>query len=274
MLLVAVPASAVTDGEPDGGQHPYVGIVVFYSQDADGTLVPEWRCSGTILSPTVFLTAGHCTSDPEVNVVRAQVWFFETQDALFSAGYPMEGGFLGTPVSHPAGPWTSFPDTHDVGVVVFDKKVPSRAHGDAFGKLAPAGFLSELATQRGQQELTFTVVGYGLQEVRPRFSAVRDRMKATSMLVELGSALTDGFNIHTSNNPGKGDKSGSNSGGTCFGDSGGPVFYGDFGDPNYDPIIVGVTSFGLNANCKGADYAYRSDISDTLDFLDGFGVTP
>src|SRR5918997_4413127 len=55
--LAASPAAAVPYGEPDGNQHPYVGLVVFYDKDG----VARNRCSGTLLSETVFLTAGHCT---------------------------------------------------------------------------------------------------------------------------------------------------------------------------------------------------------------------
>jgi secreted trypsin-like serine protease len=45
-------------------------------------------------------------------------------------------------------------------------------------------------------------------------------------------------------------------GGTCSGDSGGPVFY-----PASSNTIVAVTSFGLNSNCRGVDFAYRVDRS-------------
>ena len=51
--VAASPASAITGGRPDGNAHPYVGIVM----TAEGGF-----CSGALLSPTVFLTAGHCTS--------------------------------------------------------------------------------------------------------------------------------------------------------------------------------------------------------------------
>jgi len=71
---------------------------------------------------------------------------------------------------------------------------------------------------------------------------------ATSRLTNLRSALTGGFNIQLNGN-------GTGSGGTCFGDSGGPVFYGGYGSNT----IVAVTSFGLNGNCAGVDFAYRTD---------------
>ena len=70
-------AHAITHGELDGEGHPYVGLMV--AQDADGN--PLWRCTGTLLSPTLFLTAGHCTEDPAVHV---EIWF----DADVEAGRP------------------------------------------------------------------------------------------------------------------------------------------------------------------------------------------
>ena len=56
----AVPAGAITGGGADGDQHPNVGIVVFYSPDGDTNA--RFRCSGTLISPTVVITAAHCTA--------------------------------------------------------------------------------------------------------------------------------------------------------------------------------------------------------------------
>src|SRR5512147_2908585 len=92
ILLVAVLllstvgiAAAITDGEPDGNGHPYVGLMV--AQDENGA--PLWRCSGTLLSPTVFLTAGHCTEAPAAHV---EIWFAADVDAGRPGhGYPLNG---------------------------------------------------------------------------------------------------------------------------------------------------------------------------------------
>lgn len=244
--LFATPAFAVKFGTPDGNEHPYVGLMVAYDDAGN----PLWRCSGALLSPTVFLTAAHCVEEP---AARVQIWFDEVVTA---PPYPVSGGYFGDPFPHPdyTGVLT-VPNTHDIGIVVLDSPVVGITE---FAVLPDAGVLDALATQRGRQDVTFTVVGYGLQSVRPRLSSLRQRMVGTTHLVNLNSALTDGFNIHLSSNPGNW------SGGTCFGDSGGPVLLGDTN------IVIGVNSFVLNENCAGAGFAYRVDTLDSLAFINGF----
>jgi hypothetical protein len=273
MLVALTPFSAVQYGEPDGNAHPYVGLVVFYDENK----VPLWRCTGTLVAPTILLTAGHCTGyDPESGIKPsyAQVWFDAGPirwgnypgdgSCVGYRGYPCSGGYWGKPVPHPE--WTGYltiPNTHDIGVVVLKKPVTNRG----FGKLAPAGYLDALATLRGLQEVQFTVVGYGLQLVKPIYMGIRERYNATVTLINLRSALTDGYNLQYSNDPGLG----TGPGGTCFGDSGGPVLHRN---ENGEELIVAVNSFVLNVNCKGSAFAYRTDIRDSLEFLAGFGVTP
>jgi hypothetical protein len=67
-LLLASSAMAVNYGELDEGRHPMVGLMV--APDESGN--PLWRCSGTLIAPTLYLTAGHCTEAP---AVRATIWF-------------------------------------------------------------------------------------------------------------------------------------------------------------------------------------------------------
>lgn len=239
----AQPAYAVKFGTPDGNAHPSVGLEVFY----DSAGAPLWRCSGTLLSATVFLTAGHCTD----GAASAQVWFQEKVSQV--PAYPYSGGITGTPYTHPSFIWR-IPNTSDVGVIVLSTPA---THTTSYGQLPALGALDTLATQRGRQNVSFTVAGYGLQGVKPRYSALRDRMQATVQLVNLRSALTDGYNIQHTNAPGTG-------GGTCFGDSGGPVFFGT------SNVVAGITSFVMNENCAGSSFAYRTDIANTLNWVNGF----
>ncbi|MGB9585926.1 MAG: trypsin-like serine protease [Anaerolineales bacterium] len=245
-LAIATPALAVKFGEPDNGEHPYVGLIVFY----DNNMVPQWRCSGTLISPTVMVTAAHCT---ELNG-PAQVWFDE--HVLLSAGYPYSGGVTGTAHAYPL--WRGglyLPNTGDAGVVVLDTPV----NLGFYPTIASDGYLDKLATRRGLQDVNFEVVGYGLQSVKPVYSSLRDRMKAWVQLVNLRSALTDGYNIQTTNDPGKG----TGPGGTCFGDSGGPIFTADH-------KIVAVNSFVMNENCDGSSFAYRLDKAEVQDWINSF----
>jgi hypothetical protein len=249
ILAVAVsPVGAVTDGELDGEGHPYVGLMV--AQDEDGN--PLWRCSGTLLSPTLFLTAGHCTEAPAAHV---EIWFdADVTDAALH-DYPFNGDVGGTPYTHPDYDPNAF-FLFDLGVVVLDEPVVM----DEYGALPELNQLDAYKTQRGQQKVTFTAVGYGLQESFPDAAAwqennLRIRMVAHPKLNQINGGLVGDFSLLLSNN--------THTGGTCFGDSGGPNFIGD------SNVIAGVTSFGLNGNCAGTGGVYRVDRADDLDWLYG-----
>lgn len=133
---------------------------------------------------------------------------------------------------------------------------------DEYGELAEIGLLDTLATKRGQQDQTFTVVGYGLQSVNPTLQSDRVRYQGTVQLVDVkGTAgIPAGTSATFTNNPGKGN----GSGGTCFGDSGGPIFYKETN------IIAAITSYGLNANCAGTSGGYRVDTVDDQEFIYSF----
>ena len=245
-LFAVTPAMAIKYGELDGERHPYVGLMVAYDEDGN----PLWRCSGTLIAPQLFLTAGHCTEDPADHV---EIWFGgDITDAELN-NYPTEGDFGGTPYTHPDYDPNAF-YTHDLGVVVLDEPV----YMDEYGQLPEVGQYDYLATQRGRNDDTFTAVGYGLQNAnKNHLSALRLRMLAHPRLIILNRGIAGDFSILMSNN--------ANTGGICFGDSGGPLFYG--GDDSN--LLVGVTSFVLNSQCAGTGGVYRIDRADDLDWLYG-----
>jgi secreted trypsin-like serine protease len=244
LVFSAVPAAAVTDGELDGNGHPYVGLMV--AQTASGT--PLWRCSGTLISSRLFLTAGHCTEAPAAHV---EIWFAaDVESGIPANGYPNKGDVGGTPYTHPEYRANQF-YYRDLGVVVLDKAVRMNKYGalpnvDQLDKLSPGA------------NTIFTAVGYGLQQSFPDAASwkehnVRVRMVSYPHLVQINGGLVGDFSILLSNNTA--------TGGTCFGDSGGPNFVGR------SNVIGGVTSFGLNGNCAGTGGVYRVDRSWNLDWL-------
>jgi hypothetical protein len=139
-------------------------------------------------------------------------------------------------------------------VVVLDEPI----FMDEYGALPELDVLDGMATRRGRQDTTFTAVGYGLQWINPVFiQSERVRMVATPHLVQINApGFTGDFSILLSNNH--------STGGTCFGDSGGPNFINDTN------VVGGVTSFGLNGNCAGTGGVYRIDRADDLTWLEGF----
>ena len=251
LALVVSPVGAVTDGEPDGNGHPYVGLMV--AQTAAGA--PLWRCSGTLLSPTLFLTAGHCTEAPAAHV---EIWFdADVESGIPANGYPFNGDVGGTPYTHPDYNPNAF-FFRDLGVVVLDEPVVM----PAYGALPGLNQLDAMKTKRGQQNQMFTSVGYGLQESFPDAASwqennVRVRMVAHPHLIQINvPGFTGDFSILLSNN--------ANTGGTCFGDSGGPNFIGN------SNVVGGVTSFGINGNCAGTGGVFRVDRSWSLDWVNSF----
>ncbi len=126
--------------------------------------------------------------------------------------------------------------------------------------------LDGLKTQRGKKDFTFTAVGYGLQKSFPDAASLKEnnvkvRMVATPKLIQINvPGATGDFSVLLSNN--------ANTGGTCFGDSGGPNFIGN------SNVVGGVTSYGKNQTCAGTGGVYRVDRADDLAWLATFGLYP
>ncbi len=265
LLAVAhMRTNAVTDGRLDGNAHPAVVLLLMEVNHQ-----PAFRCSATLLSPTVVLTAGHCTNNFPGSPYTGMRVFTES-DVQAGIGttnnYPLAG-----PNAIEATSWAAHPlyETgsfvlHDVGVVVLS--TPFNLPASQYGQLPEVNQFDQLKIRRGQQDVTFTAVGYGLQESFPDqalFLATntRTRMSATPHLLQINvPGFTGSFSMLLSNNH--------SSGGTCFGDSGGPNFYGS--GRTETKIVAGVTSFGINGNCAGTGGVFRMDRQDVLDFVQSY----
>ena len=235
-------ALAITFGVPDGAEHPYVGVVVFTS---DGITSPF--CSGTLIAPQVFLTAGHCAVDA--------TWAWISFDEIPAFDF-LTWTITGTGVAHPGFGDFALPNTNDIGVILLDQEVKM----ETYGVLAPLGYLDRFKNRLGRQETIFEPVGYGVNSYKPRYEWHMSRYKGEQRIINLVNAFAGGYNVMLTNNPGKGN----GVGGTCSGDSGGPILVKDTN------IIVGINSFGVAPWCKGNDYAYRIDIMNSYEFLNQF----
>jgi secreted trypsin-like serine protease len=234
-LALAAPAAAITNGVPDGNGHPNVGGLVADEAYSDGTWI---YCSGTLISPTVFLTAAHCAEGERVRVTFDTA--YEDGDRVYRGTFYADPLYSG-----------SQSDPHDIAVVVLD-----RSPQIAPARLPEAGSLSNLP--KDQQ---FTSVGYGAYEVTNEpgghdylYNDVR--MVATGTLNSINPAW-----LRISMNPSLGN------GGTCYGDSGGPNFLGNTN-------IVAATTITGDAVCRSTNVDYRLDTPSARGFLDDFVTLP
>ena len=302
VLAIAAPASAVRFGQSDNGEHDYVGEFLFYVPDAPHPLFEDpgswFSCSGTLLSATVVVTAGHCTfavgldgesttNDGEATTAAEggsggnDIWFNVDETPDFE-GFPPSSDYepdenqqryedrsdwlndhpdwvRGTSYPHPLYDDNIF-WAHDMGVVVLDEPITGVS---TYGDVPTVGWLNRYA-KAAHASHTFEVVGYGLTRSLPKLAEGGDiRLKGLVTLHTLSAQPKLSYAVF-SNTPSR-----RATGGTCFGDSGGPVF-----DNTSSNLVVAVNSWVRSTTCSGQAGGYRLDRPDDLAFLATFGITP
>lgn len=258
LFSVTIPALAITYGEPDGNDHPFVGAIVLNVPD-EGLFQ---LCSGTLIAGDVFLTASHCTApldDILVDFPGTQV--LVTFDPTISESGTFYTGqwFTNPNYNGGQGPGGNS-DTGDVAVIVLDQ-----APGITPARLPEAGLLDELRATHVLKDTLFTAVGYGTvrDTNRTGFQGILDNLDRNRVEQEFLSLipawLTLSMNLSTGN------------GGTCYGDSGGPHFIHLNGVET--DIVASITVTG-DAPCKATDKTYRMDTESARNFLADFVDLP
>jgi Trypsin len=233
--LLGLPTSAlaILGGQADGDAHPYVAFV--------GQLgAPRNACTGTLVAPTVVVTAAHCGTtrgEPMAvifgenrRVVPPSEWYLGSfrPDPEFCAG---------------CGEGLDGAVTHDVAVILLERPAPGPyarlPEKNAFFRL-PGGLWKEL-----------TLVGYGVEAFGADGVPLPSSGLRTSAGVEAKKSRSKEFlklTTHTFRGLGA----------ACFGDSGGPNLAGD--------TVLAINSVG-DDQCQGNTYSYRLDTRAALDFL-------
>jgi hypothetical protein len=248
-LLASAPALGITGGSPDT-VHTNVGVVRF-TQDGS-----RFRCSGTLISPTVVLTAGHCTGgstnvyvsfDDALPPDPLQAGISPAEKAAREAHY-----IMGTAHADPG--WTgklSISKQHDQGVVVLSAPATDKWPITP-APLPPVGYLD--GNQGQLKNETFTLVGYGV-DIGDKKSqiVVQQRRSTTSYLKNVQDQVVV-FQIN--------DNDSKVGGGSCFGDSGGAVF--SFG------YVLGDASYVNSLTCNATGSYQRTDTAYSRAFLESW----
>jgi secreted trypsin-like serine protease len=240
VLLTSAAPGAVSARHAPAGDHPYIGFALF---GANGSV--SHSCSGAMLSPRVFLTAGHCTAGADIVLV----WIDP------SGPFDASTAVTGQPVTHPAfAGFAGYPDSNDLGVVLLDEPVDLAG----YAALPSPGALDGLLADANRSPAAFTTVGFGLQTVVPFMQEGYTRLVSVPLLVALSDPPTDGFNMHMNGvSPRRRGQ------GTCMGDGGRPVFLGD------SNVVVGIGSVLSASSCGGSGVYFRLDTPFAQEFLRG-----
>lgn len=255
LAALATSAFAITWGQPDGDAHPNVGTIVRVREG-------EWRqfCSGTLIHPRVYLTAGHCTDSLEWLIASGSLTLEQVKVSFDPYEALEQASFLDVEeiVTHPDYVYTPLSNPYDLGVLILNA---DDTQGIPLANLPEEGFLNDLKAsgrlRKGSDTALFTVVGYGSTlDWPPPHWTPGDGMRrvAQSKFLNLRKAW-----LHVSQNhaSGKGD------GGACGGDSGSPYFWAEEGQPE---TLVSVTIWG-DIPCVATSTTYRLDIPESLEFI-------
>jgi secreted trypsin-like serine protease len=251
--VLTATTSAITFGEPDGTRHPNVGaLVADWNSDSPG---PDAFCTGTLVSPTLFLTAAHCMYGWDEGT-EFWVTFSPTydEDAAVPAGLVFVSDFTFHEGFAQVGDGA---DAHDIAIVTL-----ASAQSATPALLPTLGLLNTFSQQQLRQ-LGFTTVGYGIarnsKEGGPHSLIDQTtRLVAQQTLLSLRPTwLLLSMNASTNN------------GGTCYGDSGGPHFLGGM----TSNLVVSLTVTG-DRWCRATDTTYRLDTPSAQEFLSRFGLVP
>jgi hypothetical protein len=252
------------NSQPDST--PYVGVVVLFS-DAARTQ-PLSYSTGILISPTVVLTTGHSL----FGGVAASICFDQGPIAYsidengkfsYTTNQPI---YNGVPIPYPeyaasilAGAKPSqVLQTSDVGLIILDTPVTEIT---IFPSLPTAGLADILPAKTALQ-----AIGYGVQfQITPRGHGVNTwvgSLSRNSATIELLSTSFQGSSNYlkcTAN-------AAQDKGGIAYGDSGGPVLYGN----NVQNVVLAVNAYVSSANCAGVTYHTRIDNPQVLNWINGY----
>jgi hypothetical protein len=261
--LFTSPAAAVIDGQPDGQQHPNVGLIVAYDTAGNGL----FSCTGVLVNQTTVLTAGHCTRPDNGTQIGELLVDFDDHLTQEGGGFVIDHYIDGTADPNPL--FTGLPSNstskflaasaYDIGLIHLDKRADKVFRGIVPVPITGPGTNNSYAT--GTTKETVLQVGYGVQRSGPpgqpsaqfndytrNQSAIQPK-KLTDALLFFGGNPNDSLGYGT----------------PCYGDSGSPILR--------DGTVISLFTFTAGA-CTNTVGGPRLDAGPARDFLRSRGLVP
>ena len=245
--------SRITNGTFDSQNlYPAVGALAFDYRQNGLTGDDQW-CTGSLISPTVFLTAAHCVITP-YTPPGSQFYVSFSADL-----YSRNVKFIRA-VTYFADPEFGHDQAnlHDLAVIILPA---GSTTGITPYRLPTRLELNALAAKGGLSKAIFTNVGYGVSASRtgrPDFPSDGRRNISQSEYMALQPYWL-GLLMN---------QSATGLGGDCYGDSGGPKFL------TTNPGVVYATVTTGDYNCRATTWDYRTDTDDARAFLGQFVKVP
>lgn len=253
-LVFSPNTAAITYGYVDS-KNTFANTGAFIAKSPTGGIFPI--CSGTMITPDVFLTASHCTLFFTQDLAPEGFVAYVSLDGSIPFGPLTSNKTQLLPVAHVVTNPNFNPaqsDSGDIGVLILQKDV----HGVTPATLPGCGLLDQLAAQNGLKSAVFTPVGYGVQNrvVGGGVPFFQDLNPIPRMFAFSSFNSLNGGYLRLSQNQSTGNS------GTCFGDSGGPNFL----TVNGKQTLVAITITG-DSVCRSTNVDYRLDIPSAQAFL-------
>ncbi|HJQ10997.1 MAG TPA: trypsin-like serine protease [Gemmatimonadaceae bacterium] len=247
-------ASFIVNGQPTGSAYGNVGALLI-DWDKNGKINGDDElCTGSLITPTVFLTAAHCVYPDPITPLGIQFYVSFSPDLYAkSMKYITATGYVWDPAyGHDQA------NLHDLALVFLPKNSTS---GITPLQLPPAGYLDQLKASGAINSLTFVNVGYGTSSTQtgiPGFPYDGQRSYSYSEFMGLQPTWL-GLLMNNS---------ATGLGGDCYGDSGGPKFI----NGNSNMIVATVTTGDYN--CRATTWDWRLDTPDARGFLGNYVKLP
>jgi secreted trypsin-like serine protease len=226
LLFSPTSSQAITFGEEvlsGGTEHPYI-ISIWYTTTPERA--PEFICSGTLIEPTVVLTAAHCVKDTGAYYVK------------YGNNLLKEGSLREVTATWKSPQYSQSQSVGDVGLM----RLSYPALGIQTIPLANTVAIKKILTNK---KTRLEALGWGIDQNGNNATYLR-KVSAKDESSAMKTRFKNNWRSDVWLAAGKYDSKQKVYAGVCSGDSGGPLFAVN----GSQRIQVGVTSFGFSEDCE------------------------